>query len=480
MHDTAAGKATLIRNIAWLVAYDPATGGHSYRQGADIAFHGDRFVDPASLAPDAIGETIDGSGLLVMPGFVNIHAHPGFETMIKGLTEEVGSPNFYMSSLYEYLYLFDTTARGMVAATQIALSELMQSGVTTICDLSTPHEGWIDTLAASGMRAYAAPMFRDGRWFTADGHRVQYEWKPDEGPKRMEAALAAVDAAIAHPCGRLSGQVVPAQIDTCSEGLFRAALQEARRRGITIQTHASQSVVDFTEIMRRHGRTPVGWLDQMGLLGPDMILGHGIFLDHHDWLAWPSRDDLPRLVATGTSVAHCPTVFIRRGITLQHMGRYLAEGVNVGIGTDTYPHNMIEEMRNGIYAARITARDVRAADARAMVTAATLGGAKALGRDDIGRIAPGAKADFFTVDLHHPAMRPLHDPVRSLIYSAGERPIRDTWVDGRRVVRDGRALAFDTEAAMDRLEEAQRASVAEVGKYDWAGRPAETLMPRVF
>src|SRR5690606_14567015 len=214
--------------------------------------------------------------------------------------------------------------------------------------------------------------------------RVQYEWKLAEGPKRMEAALAAVDAAIAHPCGRLSGQVVPAQIDTCSEGLFRAALQEARRRGITIQTHASQSVVDFTEIMRRHGRTPVGWLEELGLLGPDMILGHGIFLDHNDWLGWPSRDDLPRLAATGTSVAHCPTVFIRRGITLQHLGRYLAEGVNVGIGTDTYPHNMIEEMRHGIYAARTTARDVRAANAKAMVTAATLGGAKALGRDDIG------------------------------------------------------------------------------------------------
>lgn len=474
------GPATLIRDIGWLVAYDAEAEAHAYRRGADIAFRGDRFVDAAALAPEDIGQVIDGRDLLVMPGFVNVHAHPGFETMLKGLTEEVGSPQFYMSSLYEYLFLFDTTHEGMVAATEVALSELMQSGVTTVCDLSTPHQGWIATLAESGIRAYAAPMFREARWFTDNGHEVRYEWDEAAGERRMAAALKEVDAAIAHPSGRLSGMVCPAQIDTCSAGMFRAALGEARARGIPIQTHASQSVIDFQEIMRRHGRTPVGWLADLGLLGPDMILGHGIFLDHHDWLQWPERRDLDLIAESGASVAHCPTVFARRGITLQTIGRYLAAGVNLGLGTDTYPHNFIEEIRNATYAARVTARDVRATDARAMLHVATLGGAAALGRDDIGRIAPGAKADFFTVDLRHPSMRPLYDPVRSLFYSAGERPVRDVFVDGCQVVRDGRALAFDIDDALDRLEAAQRASVAEVARYDWAGRPAEVLMPRVL
>lgn len=476
----AGGRATLIRNAEWVVGYDVEGDRHRYLRHTDVAFRDDRFVDPATLERDDIAEIIDGRGLMVMPGFVDIHSHPGFETMLKGLTEEVGSRKLWMSSLYEYLFLFDTTSEGMVAATQVALSELMQSGVTTVCDLSTPHEGWIDTLGASGMRAYAAPMFRSARWYTENGHEVLYEWDLPKGHQRMEAALAEIDAAIAHPSGRLSGMVCPAQIDTCDADLFLRARAEAKARGLRVQTHASQSVVEFQEIMRRHGRTPVGWLEELGLLGPEMIVGHGIFLDHNDWLNWPDRRDLDLLAETGTSVAHCPTVFIRRGITLQHIGLYLKAGVNLGLGTDTYPHNFLDEIRNAIYAARITSRDVAEVDANSLLHISTLGGAQALGRSDIGRVSPGAKADFFTVDLRHPAMRPLYDPVRSLFYSAGERPIRDVYVDGRRVVKDGHAMAFDVAAALDRLEHAQRASATDVGKYDWRQRSASELMPPVL
>jgi cytosine/adenosine deaminase-related metal-dependent hydrolase len=472
--------ATLIRNAEWVVAYDAAGDCHRYLRDTDVAFRDDRFVDPATLAKDDIAETIDGRGLMIMPGFVDIHSHPGFETMLKGLTEEVGSRKLWMSSLYEYLFLFDTTSEGMVAATQVALSELMQSGVTTVCDLSTPHAGWIDTLGASGMRAYAAPMFRSGRWYTENGHEVLYEWDIPKGRQRMEVALAEIDAAIAHPSGRLSGMVCPAQIDTCDADLFVQAQTEARTRGLRVQTHASQSVVEFQEIMRRHGRTPVGWMEELGLLGPETIIGHGIFLDHNDWLHWPERRDLDLLAETGTSVAHCPTVFMRRGITLQHIGRYLKAGVNLGLGTDTYPHNFLDEIRNAIYAARITSRDVAEVDASSLLHISTLGGARALGRSDIGRVSPGAKADFFTVDLRHPAMRPLYDPVRSLFYSAGERPIRNVYVDGRCVVKDGHALAFDVAAALDRLEIAQHKSAADVEKYDWGRRSVGELMPPVL
>ncbi|RWR28381.1 N-ethylammeline chlorohydrolase [Sinirhodobacter populi] len=473
-------QATVIRNIGWLVAYDQATDRQVYRRGADIAFVGGQFVDPTTLAPGDIGDTIDGSDLMVVPGFIDLHAHPGFETMLKGVTEEVGSRQFWMSSLYEYLYLFDTTHEGMVASTKVALSELMQSGVTTIVDISTPHEGWVETLAASGMRAYAAPMFRDAYWFTDNGREVKYDFDEAKGKLRMDAALAAVDAAIADPGGRLSGMVVPAQIDTCSEGMFRASLAEARARNIPIQVHASQAVVEFQEIQHRTGMSPVGWLGSMDLLGPDMTIGHGIFLDHHSWLHWPERNDLALLAETGTSVAHCPTVFVRRGITMQHAGLYLERGVNLALGTDTYPHNFIEEMRNGIYAARITAADVAALDASRMLHMATLGGAKALGRTDIGRIAPGARADFFTVDLRHPSMRPVYDPIRSLIFTAGERPVRDVYVDGSRIVHDGVPAAFDLDAARDTLEQAQASATRDVARYDWAHRPAEVLMPRTL
>ncbi len=96
------------------------------------------------------------------------------------------------------------------------------------------------------------------------------------------------------------------------------------------QIHAAQSTVEFHEITRRHGVTPIQWLDQLGVLGDTSIVGHGIFLDDYPRNAWHSRSDLALLAETGTTVAHCPTVFLRRGIALKDFGRYLRAGVNIG------------------------------------------------------------------------------------------------------------------------------------------------------
>ncbi len=130
------------------------------------------------------------------------------------------------------------------------------------------------------------------------------------------------------------------------------------------------------------------------MLSPRSIIGHGIFLDSHTSAHWPATDDLGALVETGTSVAHCPVVFQRRGIALQTFGRYRQAGVNIGFGTDTYPHNMLEEMRAVTITAKLLAEDVWDHRASDLFDAATLGGAKALGRSDIGRLSVGAKADI--------------------------------------------------------------------------------------
>jgi 5-methylthioadenosine/S-adenosylhomocysteine deaminase len=115
-----------------------------------------------------------------------------------------------------------------------------------------------------------------------------------------------------------------------------------------------------------------------------------------------------------------------------------------------------------------------------LFTAATLGGARAMKRDDLGRVSVGAKADFVLVDLDHPAMRPVYDPVRTLIYSADDRVIRDVWIDGTRVVADGVVTTIDTESATALLEEAQAKMLEKVSERDWAGRTIERLAPRCF
>lgn len=468
---------TRISHADVVIAYDPEADDHVYRRDLDVVFDAGGILHLGPGWDGPVEREIDGRGFMVMPGLVDVHSHPSSEPGNKGMTDEVGTPKLYNSSLYEFLWLFRADAQGIPHLNHVAWSELLMSGVTTLVDLSFPSEGWLDRAAASGLRMVMAPMFRNGRWFTRNGYTVEYELDDAAGRKAMDEALVVVDAALSHESGRLSGLVCPAQIDTCTEDLLRASIAAASERNVPIQTHAGQAIVEFHEMVRRTGLSPVQWLDQLGFLAPNASIAHGIFLDGHPWVRWPTRTDLGRLAETGTSVAHCPTVFGRRGVTLRDLGGYLAAGVNVGIGTDTFPHNMLEELRHAAVYARITGESHAIVTTGQVFRAATLGGAKLLCRDDIGRLAPGAQADLVMVDLTHPMMRPTRDPLKSLINAAADRAVAHVFVQGRQVVADGKVLTMDYPAASAGLEEAQARALAKASSLDWAGRSIDELAP---
>ena len=380
---------TLIRNADMVVAWDAGAKSHVYMPDADVAFDGGvlRFV----------GRGYDGHGgrsdiRLRHDGHAGAGEHP--LASVERADEQGADRRNRQSGLLQFLALRipadlpSPMPEAIPHCVRVALSELLLSGVTTLADLSMAHPGWLDLLAEAGMRVCIAPMFRSGRWYTKNGHMVEYAWDEAAGEKAMGEALSLIERAEQHPSGRLFGMVVPAQIDTCTEGLLRDSFAEAKARGVSWQIHAAQSVSEFHEITRRHGHTPIGWLDHLGLLSERSIIGHGIFLDDHPSTRWHTDTDVKRLAETGTTVAHCPTVFARRGITLKDFGRYRRAGVNMGVGTDTYPHNMLDEMRLVAYLARTQAGNPRTLNSTDLFEAATIGGARALGRDDIGRLAP--------------------------------------------------------------------------------------------
>ena len=299
---------------------------------------------------------------------------------------------------------------------------------------------------------------------------MKYEWNEAAGRAGFDKAQRVIDLANQHPSGRLMGMVCPSQIDTCSADLLRDAYDLAEERNLPWQTHAAQSVTEFQEMIRRHGKTPVQWMKDIGVLGEHTIIGHGIFLDHHPWVHWSTRKDLDLLADNSVTVAHCPTVFLRRGITLRTFGGYLRHGINMGIGTDTYPHNYLEEMRNVGTVARVIAETVDDLNTSDIFNAATIGGANALRREDLGRLAVGAKADVVMVDLKAPSMVPVREPIRSLVFVAGDRAVSDVFVGGEQVVRDGEVISIDMPAALEALQEAQARSMANIP--DLTGRAA--------
>ena len=253
---------TVIRNADFVVAWDPGAKSHVYMPGADVAFEGGvlRFVGRGYDGP--ADDEVSGSGMMVMPGLVNIHSHPSSEPLNKGLIDEIGSPGFYNSSLYEYLPIFRADAEAIPHCVRVALSELLLSGVTTLADLSMAHPGWLDLLAEAGMRVCVAPMFRSGRWYTKNGHLVEYAWDEAAGEKAMGEALSLIERAEQHPSGRLFGMVVPAQIDTCTEGLLRESFAEAKARGCrgrSMRRNRSASSTRSPEGMDT--RRSAGWIN---------------------------------------------------------------------------------------------------------------------------------------------------------------------------------------------------------------------------
>ena len=149
----------------------------------------------------------------------------------------------------------------------------------------------------------------------------------------------------------------------------------------------------------------------------------------------------------------------------------------MGLGTDTTPHNMLEEMRKAAILARVAARDINTVTTADMFHAATVGGANAVLRRDLGRLAPGMKADIVIVDLDCSDMVPARDPLRSLVYHAAERAVRDVYVDGRHVVGDFKVLTLDQADAGGRLAEAQARMLAAVRQRDYKARSADDIVP---
>jgi cytosine/adenosine deaminase-related metal-dependent hydrolase len=479
--DNRRQERVLLRNADWVVAWDEAAGRHCYRRGVDLLVAEGRIAalrpHDAAAPADPEAEIIEARGFLVMPGLVNAHTHPTHEPSYRGVREDHGVPAHYNTGLFERLVAFRLDLAGRQAAQKLAYAELLACGVTSVVDLSAPFEGWIDGMRAAGLRVWAGPVFASARWALEEPERLRWDWDPAGGRAAFQRALALLREVEAQGGGLLSGVIFPAQIDTVEEDLLREAMAVATETGRPFTTHIAQAVLEVQEMLRRHGTTPIQWAAQLGLLAPNSILGHAIFLDDHPQIGWHTRRDLDLLAEHGATVAHCPTPFARYGAQLRDFGRYSARGVRMAMGTDCAPHNLIEEMRLAILLARTGSGRLDAANVASVFHAATVGGADGLGRADLGRLAPGMAADLVMVSLDHPQMVPARDPLRALVFHAADRAVRHVFVAGQQVLRDGRPLGIDLTGVAGIIADSQAKMLRDAPQTDYRGRTGDVIAP---
>src|SRR5687767_14905057 len=174
--NSPAEPTTVIRNLAWIVGWDAEAREQIYLTDGDLAFRGDSIVQVGGRFEGAADQERDGRALMAMPGLINLHAHPCLETIYRGIREDHGVPEQYMAGLFERSMAYWPDDEGAAAAAETAFCELLQSGVTTVVDISYAYPGWIDLIARSGLRGYLAPAFASAKWHVEVPHRVDYRW----------------------------------------------------------------------------------------------------------------------------------------------------------------------------------------------------------------------------------------------------------------------------------------------------------------
>lgn len=425
-------------------------------EGRDVAYVGARYEDSAD-------EVLNAPNHLLAPGFVCTHFH-AHVPLIKDFFEDQGRREFYMSSGFLSETIGQQSPDEAAVSARYSVVELLKSGCTTVLDLflAGPERDVVArTYGEMGVRAYVASQHYSATWERQDAARIGYRWRDGDGLDLLEqsrAFIAKYDGAYGD---RLHGLLGPAQVDTCSPTLLRATRKVADELGIVMQIVGLQSLAEFREIVSRHGITPTEYLADVGLLGPDLIIGHGIYIAGHSWTAYPPGRDLELLAQSGTSIAHSVSVFARSGVAMESFGRYLDKGVNVSMGMDICPRDMFQEMRLAIKISKIVDRNAERSRAIDVYNAATLGGAQALRRPDLGRIEVGAKADLILINLQSMRTAPTWDPIRTLVYSATSEDVDHVMIDGQFVMRD------KTIPGVDELElaaDVQKAQASLLGR----------------
>jgi cytosine/adenosine deaminase-related metal-dependent hydrolase len=455
---------TVIRD-GLVIAFDGER--HVAVPGGDVVYEDDAILHAGGRYSGLVDRVIDATGGLVSPGLVNTHCHVTDTPFTQGWLEDHGARD--LNNLYRILPAIRGAigAEDEVIAAECSFIELLSHGTTTVFEMGYDFElmegGQIETtrriadLAGRlGIRAYIAPRYRSGYWRLASQGTVEYGWYADRARLRFEDCVRFVREFPDRQGPRVLPALAPGQVDTCEPELLEATRLAADALRVPVQLHAGQSPHEFREITRRHGQTTISYLAAAKLLAPDLILGHGIYLTEDGRVDSIPPDELGLLISTGTSIAHCPVVKARQGTLMNSFTKYRRHGINVSLGTDTFPLDMLNEMRFAATICKIAESDPQAGTAREVFDAATLGGARALGRDDLGRLAPGCKADIVIFNLRVPQAVPMRDPIKHLVFNASAADVATVVVDGQIVVERGRVLNADVEAVVRQMEEAGR------------------------
>ena len=372
-------------------------------------------------------QIIDYQGAWIMPGLVNCHTHSAM-TGLRGIRDD--------SNLHEWLedYIWpaeaEFTPEMTTKAVKEALTEMLQSGTTTFNDMYNPNGVDIaeiyEAVKASKMRCYFSPTL-----FSSDVETTA------ETIARIRAVIETIKG---YQDPNFKVMVAPHSPYSCSRDLLEASLELAKEENIPLHIHVAETQEESGIILKRYGKRPLAFLDELGYLDHQAVFAHGVELN---------EAEITRLADSQVAIAHNPISNLKLASGIAPVVQLQKAGVPVGIATDSVASNnnldMFEEGRTAALLQKMKNGDASQFPIETVLKALTIEGAKVLGmEDEIGSLEVGKQADFLVIQpqgkIH---LQPQENMLSHLVYAVKSSDVNDVYIAGEQVVKDGQVLTVN-------------------------------------
>jgi len=390
-------------------------------------------------------QTLDARGKLILPGLINGHTHVPM-TLFRGLHDDVTLDDWLRK------YIFPAEAKNVTEefvrwGTRLAAAEQIRAGVTTFADMYYFEDAVAEETKAAGMRGVLGETFID---FPA----------PDN--KNEAAMLSYTETFLKKWQGDplIHASVAPHSIYTCSQKTLQDTAALARKYHAPILIHVSEMKKEWEDSQKQNGASPVKYLDKLGILGPDVLAAHCIFVDAADEKILAERK---------VGCVHNPSSNMMLASGVSPVPDMRAAGVAVGLGTDgpagsNNDLDLMEEMDLAAKLAKITKGDPLALNAKAVVEMATIDGARALHMEkEIGSLEAGKKADLILIDLNRPNAVPMYEVYAQIAYALKGSDVETVIIGGKLVMRDRKLLTVNEAEAITKARDYKTKIAASLG-----------------
>lgn len=467
-------------------------GRHVLIADGEVVVENDRIVAVGARSGRRADVVRELGRAVLMPGLIDLNALCDVDHLTLGswATPQIAPGLMWSSEYFTHRRHHVFTARQRAAVRRYALAQLALRGITTFMLIGSEiHSAWAeddddlvafaDVAEEFGLRGFMGNAFRSGINATDMEGNPTILFDEDEGRRGFADALRFVEHLDERANPLLTGVLLPCRIETLTEELMTQVAQASRERDLLVRLHALQGLPERASVLDLHGATPMDLLDRTGLLNERLLIPHMVYTDAHPDIDGDATD-LARLAQAGVTLVHCPLTSFRLGQALHSFDAYREAGIRICLGTDSFPPDLIRGIDLGMHLSRLIEGRHDAGSLAHFIEAATLGGAAALRRPDLGRIEVGAQADLAAYDLSGLRRGVLDDPLRTLVLGGTAECSTLTVVAGREIMLGGDLLGVDMPALEREGQVLFDTMKNAYPERDYAGRSVDELFPPTF